>query len=24
LRETGGDASQAHVRPPEVVEKYIG
>jgi uncharacterized protein DUF2630 len=24
LRETGGDASQAHARPPEVVEKYIG
>ena len=24
LRETGLDASQAHVRPPEVVEKYIG
>ena len=24
LRETGGDASQAHVRPPEIVEKYIG
>jgi len=24
LRETGGDPSQAHVRPPDVVEKYIG
>ncbi len=24
LRETGGDAAQAHVRPPEVVEKYRG
>jgi hypothetical protein len=24
LRETGGDPSQAHVRPPEVVKKYIG
>lgn len=24
LRETGGDASQAHARPPEIVEKYIG
>jgi hypothetical protein len=24
LRETGGDANEAHVRPPEVVEKYIG
>ena len=23
-RETGGDPSQAHVRPPEVVKKYIG
>jgi hypothetical protein len=24
LRETGHDASQAQVRSPEVVEKYIG
>ena len=24
LRETGGDPSQAHVRPPEVVKKYTG
>ena len=24
LREFGGDASSAHVRPPEVVEKYTG
>jgi hypothetical protein len=24
LRETGGDPAQAHLRPPEVVEKYIG
>lgn len=24
LRETGGDPSQAHVRPGEVVEKYVG
>jgi hypothetical protein len=24
LRETGHDASQAQVRPPEIVEKYIG
>ena len=24
LRETGGDPSQAHARPPEVVKKYIG
>jgi hypothetical protein len=24
LRETGGDPSQAHVRPPGVVEGYIG
>jgi Protein of unknown function (DUF2630) len=24
LRETGGDPSQAQVRPPDVVEKYIG
>jgi hypothetical protein len=24
LRETGRDASEAHVRPPEVVEKYVG
>jgi hypothetical protein len=24
LRETGHDASEAHVRPPEVVEKYKG
>jgi hypothetical protein len=23
LRETGGDPSQAHVRPPEVIKKYI-
>ena len=24
LRETGHAASEAHVRPPEVVEKYVG
>jgi uncharacterized protein DUF2630 len=24
LRETGGDPEQARVRPPEVVEKYVG
>jgi hypothetical protein len=24
LRETGGDESEATVRPPEIVEKYIG
>jgi hypothetical protein len=24
LRETGGDPDQAQVRPPEVVEKYVG
>lgn len=24
LRETGGDPSQAHARPPEVVERYLG
>jgi hypothetical protein len=24
LRETGRDVSEAHVRPPEVVEKYMG
>ena len=24
LRETGGDPSQAHVRPPDVIKKYIG
>src|SRR5207302_10646330 len=24
LRETGQDASDAQVRPPEVVEKYVG
>jgi hypothetical protein len=24
LRETGHKASEAHVRPPEVVEKYVG
>jgi hypothetical protein len=24
LRETGRDANEAHVRPPEVVEKYVG
>ncbi|HKB72949.1 MAG TPA: DUF2630 family protein [Burkholderiales bacterium] len=24
LRETGGDPSKAHARPPEVVKKYIG
>ena len=24
LRETGGDAERAHVRPPGVVEKYVG
>jgi hypothetical protein len=23
LRETGGDPSQAHARPPEVIKKYI-
>jgi hypothetical protein len=23
LRETGGDPSQAHVRAPEVIKKYI-
>jgi hypothetical protein len=23
LRETGGDPSQAHVRSPEVIKKYI-
>jgi hypothetical protein len=23
-RETGGDPSEAHVRPPGVVERYIG
>jgi hypothetical protein len=23
LRETGGDPSQAHVRPPEVIKKYL-
>ena len=23
-RETGRDPSEAHVRPPDVVEKYIG
>jgi len=24
LRETGGDVRTAHLRPPEVVEKYVG
>ena len=24
LRETGRDANEARVRPPEVVEKYVG
>jgi hypothetical protein len=24
LRETGRDEKEAHVRPPDVVEKYIG
>lgn len=24
LRETGGDPSQAHARPPDVVERYVG
>jgi hypothetical protein len=24
LRETGRDASEAKLRPPEVVEKYVG
>jgi len=24
LRETGGDPSQAHVRPPDVIKKYLG
>lgn len=24
LRETGGDPDQAQVRPPEIVEKYVG
>ena len=24
LRETGGDPAQAHARPADVVEKYIG
>jgi len=24
LSETGRDVSEAHVRPPEVVEKYLG
>jgi hypothetical protein len=24
LRETGGNPEDAHLRPPEVVEKYIG
>jgi hypothetical protein len=24
LRETGRDAAEAHIRPPEVVEKYVG
>ena len=24
LAETGGDAGEAQVRPPEVVEKYVG
>jgi hypothetical protein len=24
LRETGGDPEQAHIRPPDIVEKYVG
>ena len=24
LRETGGEPSQAHARPPEVIKKYLG
>ena len=24
LRETGGQPEEAHVRPPDVVEKYVG
>lgn len=24
LRETGGDPEQAQIRPPDIVEKYIG
>ena len=24
LRETGADPTQAHVRPPDVVERYVG
>jgi hypothetical protein len=24
LRETGGDPSQAHVRPEDVIKKYLG
>jgi hypothetical protein len=24
LLETGGDPSDAHLRPPDVVEKYVG
>jgi hypothetical protein len=24
LRETGGDPADAHLRPPGVVEKYVG
>ena len=24
LRETGGDVNTAHIRRPEVVEKYVG
>ncbi len=24
LRETGGNPAQAHVRPPEVIKKYLG
>jgi hypothetical protein len=24
VRETGGDPDQAQVRPPEIVEKYVG
>ena len=24
LRETGRDPGEAHLRPPEIVEKYIG
>jgi hypothetical protein len=24
LRETGGDPEQAQIRPPDIVEKYVG